>query len=178
MEALNEFIQVSGLVLSLSRSTAYFCNVLNYVKLVLLRVLPFDEWKLPVKYLGVPLVSTHLIYGDCKEIVEKLMRSFLWSQGDTGRGKSKVAWEVQFDLKVLLFSWCIPCNAFNDGKVTLVDDEGKPLEKVDSLCDHDSEDEVASVDNEMASFFASKKIYVGLPTVAASLDSFSSHSYL
>ncbi|GKE96754.1 hypothetical protein Tco_1581609 [Tanacetum coccineum] len=29
-----------------------------------------------------------------------------------------------------------------DEKVTLVDDEGKPLEKVDSLGDHDSEDEV------------------------------------
>nr|GEW01567.1 putative ribonuclease H-like domain-containing protein [Tanacetum cinerariifolium] len=31
-----------------------------------------------------------------------------------------------------------------DGKVTLVDDEGKPLEKVDSSGDHDSEDEVTS----------------------------------
>ncbi|GJX80009.1 mitogen activate protein kinase [Tanacetum coccineum] len=35
-----------------------------------------------------------------------------------------------------------------DEKVTLVDDEGKPLEKVDSLGDYDS-DEVTSVDNEM-----------------------------
>ncbi|GKD12998.1 hypothetical protein Tco_1197405, partial [Tanacetum coccineum] len=43
-----------------------------------------------------------------------------------------------------------------DGKVTLVDDEGKPLEKVNYLGDYDSEDEVASVDNEMASFFAKK----------------------
>ncbi|GJV52365.1 ty3-gypsy retrotransposon protein [Tanacetum coccineum] len=45
-----------------------------------------------------------------------------------------------------------------DGKYTLVDDEGKPLEKVDSLGDHDSEDEVASVHNEMASFLASKNV--------------------
>ncbi|GJY87003.1 DNA-directed DNA polymerase [Tanacetum coccineum] len=42
-------------------------------------------------------------------------------------------------------------------KVTLVDDEGKPLTKVDSLGDHDSEDEVASADNDMANFLASKK---------------------
>ncbi|GKE70000.1 RNA-directed DNA polymerase, eukaryota [Tanacetum coccineum] len=41
--------------------------------------------------------------------------------------------------------------------VTLVDDEGKPLTKVDSSGDHDSEDEVASVDNDMANFLASKK---------------------
>ncbi|GJV89038.1 hypothetical protein Tco_1532976 [Tanacetum coccineum] len=36
-----------------------------------------------------------------------------------------------------------------DGKVTLVDDDGKPLKKVDYSDDHDSEDEVESVDNNM-----------------------------
>ncbi|GJV25238.1 hypothetical protein Tco_1377933 [Tanacetum coccineum] len=46
-----------------------------------------------------------------------------------------------------------------DGKVTLVDDEGKPLEKVASSCGFDSEDEVASVDNEMTSFLAKKDGY-------------------
>nr|GEZ91119.1 hypothetical protein [Tanacetum cinerariifolium] len=45
-----------------------------------------------------------------------------------------------------------------DGKVTLVDDEGKPLEKVDYLDDHDSEDEVQPDDNRMASFLASKSV--------------------
>nr|GEU75405.1 retrovirus-related Pol polyprotein from transposon TNT 1-94 [Tanacetum cinerariifolium] len=46
-----------------------------------------------------------------------------------------------------------------DGKVTLVDDEGKHLEKVVSSGDYDTEDEVASVDNEMASFLAKKDSY-------------------
>ncbi|GKB06743.1 hypothetical protein Tco_0834976, partial [Tanacetum coccineum] len=46
-----------------------------------------------------------------------------------------------------------------NGKVTLVDDEGKPLEKVDYSGDYDSEDEFASVDNEMASFLAKKDGY-------------------
>ncbi|GKD75978.1 hypothetical protein Tco_1334260 [Tanacetum coccineum] len=45
-----------------------------------------------------------------------------------------------------------------DGKITLVDDEGKPLEKVDYLGDHDSEDEVKPVDNEMTSFLASERV--------------------
>nr|GEU76524.1 high affinity nitrate transporter 2.4-like [Tanacetum cinerariifolium] len=44
-----------------------------------------------------------------------------------------------------------------DEKVTLLDDEGKPL--VDYSGDYDSEDEVASVDNEMASFLAKKDGY-------------------
>ncbi|GKC87402.1 hypothetical protein Tco_1148051 [Tanacetum coccineum] len=44
-------------------------------------------------------------------------------------------------------------------KVTFVDDEGKPLDKVDFSEDYDSEDEVASVDNEMTSFLAKKDGY-------------------
>ncbi|GJZ80241.1 hypothetical protein Tco_0645235 [Tanacetum coccineum] len=43
------------------------------------------------------------------------------------------------------------------GKVTLVDDEGKPVTKVDSFDDHDNEDEVVSTDIDMANFLASKK---------------------
>nr|GEY33301.1 hypothetical protein [Tanacetum cinerariifolium] len=48
-----------------------------------------------------------------------------------------------------------------DEKLTLVDDEGKPLEKVDYPGDRDSEDEVKLVDNEMASFLASKRVDYG-----------------
>ncbi|GKA51535.1 hypothetical protein Tco_0744731 [Tanacetum coccineum] len=48
-----------------------------------------------------------------------------------------------------------------DGKYTLVDNEGETLEKANSSSDHDSEDEVESVDNEMISFLASKKVSYG-----------------
>ena len=34
--------------------------------------MPFEEDTLPVKYLGVPLISTRLVYRDCKELVEKV----------------------------------------------------------------------------------------------------------
>ncbi|GJV07226.1 reverse transcriptase domain-containing protein [Tanacetum coccineum] len=44
-----------------------------------------------------------------------------------------------------------------DGKVSLVDNEGKPLKIFDYSGDHDSEDEVESVDNDMACFLASEK---------------------
>nr|GEW69908.1 hypothetical protein [Tanacetum cinerariifolium] len=43
-----EFKNASGLTPSLPKSTAYFCNVLNYVKIEILSVLPFEEGKLPV----------------------------------------------------------------------------------------------------------------------------------
>ncbi|GJU24535.1 hypothetical protein Tco_1163156 [Tanacetum coccineum] len=74
MSALDEFKQVSGLTPSLSKSTAYFCNVLNHVNLSILQILPFKEGRLPVKYLGVPLVSYQLIYRDCKELIEKVQK--------------------------------------------------------------------------------------------------------
>ncbi|GJX23711.1 hypothetical protein Tco_0228156 [Tanacetum coccineum] len=44
-----------------------------------------------------------------------------------------------------------------EGMVTLVDDEGKPLKKVVHSSDHDSEDEVASIDNDMENYLASNK---------------------
>nr|GEV04472.1 hypothetical protein [Tanacetum cinerariifolium] len=62
--------------------------------LAILNILSFDEGRLPVKYLGVLLISSRLIYRDCRELVKKLMRGFLWCQGDLRKGKSKVAWEV------------------------------------------------------------------------------------
>nr|GEW68849.1 hypothetical protein [Tanacetum cinerariifolium] len=48
-----------------------------------------------------------------------------------------------------------------DEKVTLVNDEGEPMTKVDYLSDHDSEDEVGLADNDMARFMASKKVGFG-----------------
>ncbi|GKD25546.1 hypothetical protein Tco_1231760 [Tanacetum coccineum] len=42
-----------------------------------------------------------------------------------------------------------------------INDEGKPLTMIDSSGDHDSEDEVASVDNDMAKFLASKDVGYG-----------------
>ncbi|GKC10941.1 hypothetical protein Tco_1007723 [Tanacetum coccineum] len=48
-------------------------------------------------------------------------------------------------------------NPIIDGKVTLVDDDGKPLKKVDYPGNHDSEDDVESVDNDMAHSMSSKK---------------------
>ncbi|GKA29934.1 reverse transcriptase domain-containing protein [Tanacetum coccineum] len=47
------------------------------------------------------------------------------------------------------------------GKVTLVDDDGKPLKKVDYAGDHDSVDEVESVDNDMARSMASERVGFG-----------------
>ncbi|GJR07829.1 hypothetical protein Tco_0790481 [Tanacetum coccineum] len=71
-EALYEFKGVSGLTPSLPKSTAYFCNVLNHVKVSILQIFPFEEGSLPVKYLGVPLVSSRLLIRDCVELIDRV----------------------------------------------------------------------------------------------------------
>nr|GEW54557.1 hypothetical protein [Tanacetum cinerariifolium] len=100
-EALDEFKCVSGLTPSLPKSMAYFYNVLNHIKIFILQILPFEEGRLPVKYLGVPLVYSRLMIRHCKELIKKvifdieyIMRNFLWFHGDMKKGKAKVAWEV------------------------------------------------------------------------------------
>ncbi|GKD95055.1 hypothetical protein Tco_1374892 [Tanacetum coccineum] len=55
-----------------NKSTEFFCNVLNHVKIGILNVMPFSEGKLPVKYLRVPLLSSRLLNRDCKILVEKV----------------------------------------------------------------------------------------------------------
>ncbi|GJT54570.1 probable kinetochore protein NUF2 [Tanacetum coccineum] len=72
MEALEEFKFASGLTHSLPKSTTYFCNVLNHIKISILHILPFEEGRLPVKYLGVPFVLSRLMVRDCKELIEKV----------------------------------------------------------------------------------------------------------
>nr|GEU28765.1 hypothetical protein [Tanacetum cinerariifolium] len=71
IESLDEFKGVLGLVLSIPKSTTYFCNVFNHVKLNILSIMPFVEGDLPVKYLGVPLITYRLLNMDCKILVEK-----------------------------------------------------------------------------------------------------------
>nr|GEW66990.1 hypothetical protein [Tanacetum cinerariifolium] len=102
MEGLMEFKQASNLVPSLPKSTAYFCNVLNHIKISILIVLPFEEGRLPVKYLEVSLVSSRLMVRDLFILpnqvlldIEQIMKNFLWCPSDSSRGKAKVTWDVE-----------------------------------------------------------------------------------
>ncbi|GKA68734.1 hypothetical protein Tco_0768651, partial [Tanacetum coccineum] len=74
MDSLEDFKRASGLTPSLPKSMAYFCNVLNQVKIAILRVIPFEE--------------------------EQLMRGFLWCQGLMKRGRAKVSWDLVCRLRI------------------------------------------------------------------------------
>ncbi|KAJ0604634.1 putative RNA-directed DNA polymerase [Helianthus annuus] len=72
LESLNLFKNMSGLVPSMNKSTVFFWGVPNYVKDQIRSLMQFEEGVLPVRYLGVPLISTRLIYNDCKKLVENM----------------------------------------------------------------------------------------------------------
>ncbi|XP_021996282.1 uncharacterized protein LOC110893484 [Helianthus annuus] len=88
MESLTRFTNMSGLVPSIQKSTAFFCNVSNHVKVAILDILPFEEGLLPVKYLGVLLISSRLRVKDCSVLLERL------DEGSFHRGKAKVSWRA------------------------------------------------------------------------------------
>ncbi|GJW92195.1 RNA-directed DNA polymerase, eukaryota, reverse transcriptase zinc-binding domain protein [Tanacetum coccineum] len=92
-EALEDFSVVSGLKPNLNKSIIFFGNVNNGEQRSLLKVLPFKVGSLPAKYLGVPLVTKRLSREDLKDI-ERVLKGFLWCQGDLARGKAKIVSKI------------------------------------------------------------------------------------
>ncbi|KAK1434582.1 hypothetical protein QVD17_00329 [Tagetes erecta] len=74
MKGLEEFRLTSGLAASIDKSTVFFCQVNQALKRAIMDVMPFEEGKLPVRYLGVPLISSNLIAANCKALIEKVDR--------------------------------------------------------------------------------------------------------
>ncbi|GJT52831.1 RNA-directed DNA polymerase, eukaryota, reverse transcriptase zinc-binding domain protein [Tanacetum coccineum] len=71
-EALMEFSNSSGLKPNMEKSVVFFGSVREDTKQKILDILPFKVGKLPVKYLGVPLLAKKLGINDCKQLVEKV----------------------------------------------------------------------------------------------------------
>ncbi|GJR75423.1 RNA-directed DNA polymerase, eukaryota, reverse transcriptase zinc-binding domain protein [Tanacetum coccineum] len=107
--ALDEFNMISGLVPNMGKSTVFFRNLKNKTMQEIIDVMPFKVGSLLVNYLGVPLITKQIGIGDCKCLVDKalafmlpkmtikdinkLLKGFLWCQGEMTRGKAKIAWE-------------------------------------------------------------------------------------
>ncbi|KAJ9535280.1 hypothetical protein OSB04_un001622 [Centaurea solstitialis] len=75
--ALFEFSEVSGLKPSLGKSTSFLGNVVGRNREEIMRILPFKLGVLPVRYLGVPLLSTKLFHKDCAGLIDKIKKRVL-----------------------------------------------------------------------------------------------------
>ncbi|GJX38204.1 hypothetical protein Tco_0251507 [Tanacetum coccineum] len=67
---LDEFSLSSGLYPSMSKSEAFFYGLTPEIKNDILMAMPFKEGTLPIKYLGVPLLSKKINVNDCKILIE------------------------------------------------------------------------------------------------------------
>ncbi|GKC71589.1 hypothetical protein Tco_1117472, partial [Tanacetum coccineum] len=75
--ALSEFGGLSGLLPNLSISKVFFGNVRDVSNLRILNIMPFREGSLPVRYLGVPLISKRLYIKDCQLLIDKARKRLL-----------------------------------------------------------------------------------------------------
>ncbi|KAL0285152.1 UNVERIFIED_CONTAM: Retrovirus-related Pol polyprotein from type-2 retrotransposable element R2DM [Sesamum radiatum] len=71
-EVLEEFEGLSGLRVNPSKSTIILSKSVQQDRQILLNQVGFQEGKLPIKYLGVPLTASRLTVADCRPILEKV----------------------------------------------------------------------------------------------------------
>nr|GEV13563.1 RNA-directed DNA polymerase, eukaryota [Tanacetum cinerariifolium] len=75
--ALAEFSGMSGLLPNCSKSTVFFENVRDGCRRKILGIMPFKEGTLPVRYLGVPLISKRLYVKDFHVLIDKARKRIL-----------------------------------------------------------------------------------------------------
>nr|GFB63275.1 RNA-directed DNA polymerase, eukaryota, reverse transcriptase zinc-binding domain protein [Tanacetum cinerariifolium] len=75
--ALAEFSSMSGLLPNCSKSTVFFRNVRDGCRRKTLGIMPFKEGTLPVRYLGVPLISKRLYVKDFHVLIDKARKRIL-----------------------------------------------------------------------------------------------------
>lgn len=78
-DSLDEFGSVSGLWPNEGKSNVFFCKVSRDNQLLIKDIMGFQQGDLPVKYLGVPLITTTLFHADYLPLIEKVnLRLMEW----------------------------------------------------------------------------------------------------
>ncbi|GKC14605.1 RNA-directed DNA polymerase, eukaryota, reverse transcriptase zinc-binding domain protein, partial [Tanacetum coccineum] len=90
-DALDEFSNVYSLKPNMSKSTILFRNVDIGDKNKILEFVLFQIGRFPMKYLGA---SVFLLPMSVVKYIERMLKGFLWTQGDMTRGKAKIAWKT------------------------------------------------------------------------------------
>jgi hypothetical protein len=71
-DVLGEFEALSGLRANPTKSTCFCAGILGQLKGEVLSLLQMSEGTLPVRYLGVPLITKSLTAADCEMLVSKI----------------------------------------------------------------------------------------------------------
>ncbi|XP_058181312.1 uncharacterized protein LOC131299748 [Rhododendron vialii] len=114
---INDFYHFSGLQPNMQKSAIFFVGVEPAYKEALRLVLPIREGSLPVKYLGVPLISTRLRAHDCAQMKEKTLVGIQsWSNKTlTCGGQLQLIQSVLFSIQIYWSSiFILPQRVLND----------------------------------------------------------------
>ena len=80
MKSVNIFSTISGLIPSIHKSTVFFCNCDSNLMNWFDNNFKMPRGSLPVKFLGVPLISTKLSVNECMPLIDKLTsRLYSWT---------------------------------------------------------------------------------------------------
>ncbi|KAJ6974535.1 hypothetical protein NC653_030590 [Populus alba x Populus x berolinensis] len=106
--SLDKFSMLSGLSINLAKSSMYLSGIDDTLKSNIQCQLGIQQQHLPVRYLGVPLISTRLTHTDCILLVywssifilpcstiktiERILSAFLWTGTSLSASGAKVAW--------------------------------------------------------------------------------------
>nr|GEV07262.1 hypothetical protein [Tanacetum cinerariifolium] len=103
-DAIEEFRDIFCLFTNYSKSTINFGSMNMEDQQEILECVPFKVEKLPVTYLRVPLSLKRRSMNNCRSLLDKIngrkvikdinkvLKNFLWNQGELYKGKAKVAW--------------------------------------------------------------------------------------
>lgn len=72
LDSVARFSTMSGLNANSDKSTCFFCNVSEEVVQQTLDLSGFQLGNFPIKYLGLPLISSRLTKSDCMPLVDRL----------------------------------------------------------------------------------------------------------
>ncbi|GJX71318.1 RNA-directed DNA polymerase, reverse transcriptase-related family protein [Tanacetum coccineum] len=121
----DDFAIHSGLRISLEKSTIYMAGIKDDVKEDILTDFPFKYGKLPVRYLGLPLLTKKMKAADFAPLIEKIkLQISTW----TAR---QLSFAGRPDLKTTKakVSWKVVCTPKEEGGLGL-----KSLEDVNKVC--------------------------------------------
>lgn len=72
MEGVNAFSAMSGLHPNKNKSSCFFANVAENIQHIIITSTGFQLGSLPVRYLGLPLISTKLTQRDCSVLIRNI----------------------------------------------------------------------------------------------------------
>ena len=105
MDELNKFENFSGLQVNKQKSAIFLAGISDAIRNEMLNITGFSLGRSPMKYLGVPLLSTRLSHNDCQPLIDKIMvRIQAWtSRSLSFAGRLQMLSSVLYNIQMY---WC------------------------------------------------------------------------